>query len=160
MNTTVRTPRRETGILDALCQQSKLSTLNLVASAHRQESSLLISSSPLNPPCMCRLKRVKILEGKKRKKELAGESCLTSACPPPSFAASCPAGPLSRRAPPRHPSGPTGPASGPSFLASARRAAAPEGEDEERHGHRCSGGRGWDNPGGTQRGVDELKTEH
>lgn len=68
MNTTVRTPRRETGILDALCQQSKLSTLNLVASAHRQESSLLISSSPLNPPCMCRLKRVKILEGKKKEK--------------------------------------------------------------------------------------------
>lgn len=46
--------------------------------------------------------------------------CLTSACPLPSSAASCLAAPPSGRAPPRRPSGPTGPASGPLLLASPR----------------------------------------
>lgn len=90
--------------------------LYLVIVAYRQVSSLLISS-PLK--CMCRPKCVKILE-----KGLAGKSHLTSASPPPSFAASCPAGPLSRRDPPRRPSSPTGPASDPSLLASPRWPAA------------------------------------
>lgn len=54
---------------------------------------------------------------KKKKNTLAGESCLTSVSPPPSSVASCPAGPLSGHARPRRPSGPTGPASGPYFLA-------------------------------------------
>lgn len=58
---------------------------------------------------------------------------LTSACPLPSSAASCPAAPPSGRAPPRRPSGPTGPASGPSLLASPRWAAGVGG---------CLGGRG------------------
>lgn len=52
---------------------------------------------------------------------------LTSACPLPSSAASCPAAPPSGRAPPRRPSGPTGPASGPSLLASPRWAAGAGG---------------------------------
>ena len=85
-----------------------------------------------------------------RKKMLAGDSHLTSASPPPSFSASCPAGPLSRRAQPHHLSGQTGPASGPSFLASTRRAAAGP-KEEERRGLCWSGGRGWDNPGQRQR---------
>lgn len=71
----------------------------------------LLSRHPVSPQ-MC-----KITGEIKKKDTLAGESCLTSVSPPPSSAASYPAGPLSGHARPRHLSGPTGPASGPSFLA-------------------------------------------
>lgn len=96
---------------------------------------------------MYHLKCVKLVQ-----KGFAGEPHLTSTSPPLSFAASCPAGPPSGRALPHRPSGPTGPAFGPSFPVSPRYAAGPRWEDKERHC--CSGGRGWDNPAGRQRGGD------
>lgn len=135
-------------MVSASDSRGSCSPLYLVISAHRRN---VIISSQITTSVKC----VKTQEGKKRKKHRwQGKSQLTSASPPPSSVASCPAGPLSRRAPPRRPSGPTGPTSDPLFPASPHRAAAaaaaaggPRQEEQERLRLCCSGGRGWDNPG-------------
>lgn len=98
----------------------------------------------------CHLRRVKFYGF-----VLAGGASLTSACPLPSSAASCLAAPHSGRAPPRRPSGPTGPASGPLLLTSPRWVAGAGGwGDRVEEGHCWSGGRGWDNP---ERGQKDGK---